>query len=93
MGNSVVNSDVVGNSGLGSSQDISVTQVVCWLNGAATGLSLIVIISSAVSLAWVTYFTQCISEMVSLKSIYPQTRQLNFVTMNSRYKLTIPRVK
>ena len=35
-----------------------------------------------------SYLAQCINEMVSLKSIHPQTRQLNFVTRNSKIKST-----
>ena len=30
------------------------------------------------------HLTQCINHVVSLKSIYPQTLQLNFITRNSK---------
>ena len=34
------------------------------------------------------YLTERIDQTVSVKSIYPQTRQLDFVTRNSEIKLT-----
>ena len=34
------------------------------------------------------YLTQCIDLMVSLKSIHPQTRELNFIIRNSKLHLT-----
>jgi hypothetical protein len=34
------------------------------------------------------YLTECINTMVSLKSIHPQTRQLNLITRTSKIKLT-----
>ena len=61
--------------------------------GNVEGLKRLVVLAEAAKSAkitrWHFYLARCINQIVSLKSIYLQTRQLNVITSNCNIELMI----